>query len=80
MYQQVECNVWNCEFKEEYIRVTTKEGLPQSMKYEMEDQDQYCRAFTHEEWFDLLSTLKSNDDINRAADKIKRLYRQRAEP
>ena len=50
------------------------------MKYEMEDQDQYCRAFTHEEWFDLLSTLKSKDARNRAADKIKRLYRQRAEP
>ena len=53
--------VYNKEFSEHKIRVDIKEGLPSSMQYEFEDNQEDHFSLTHELFCDLMSTIKVKD-------------------
>ena len=66
------------EFTVSEIHVEIKDGLPSSIQYELEDnQEDYC-YLRHEDWCDLLSTIEVKDNIKREATQIKKIASTRA--
>ena len=55
------------------IIVAIKDGLPLSMQYELEDNQEDYRSLTHEYWCDLLYKIEVKDNRKRAFYKIKKI-------
>ena len=53
------------EFKEDVIRVNTKDRLSTSMQDELEDKHEDYFPIPHEEWCDLLSRMAIKDHRKR---------------
>ena len=67
------CNVQNQEFTASDIRLAIKDGLPKSMRDELDDHSEdYC-SLTYEYWCGLLSTIEVKDKSKRAAVQIKNI-------
>ena len=49
------------------IRFAVKDGIPLSIQNELEDNKEDYRSLTHEDWCDLLSTIKFKDNKKREA-------------
>ena len=60
------------------ILVAIKYVLPLYIQYELEDNQEYYCSFTHEDWWDLLFTIKVKDDRKEAATQIKKIATTRA--
>ena len=71
-------NVHNQEFTASDIRLAIKDGLPKSMRDELDDHPEDYRSLTYEDWCDLLSTIKVKDERNRAANQINKIASYRA--
>ena len=57
-FKESSWDVRDKEFNEDIIQVATKYGLTKSIHNELEDnQEEYC-SITHEEWYDLMSTME----------------------
>ena len=48
-------------------QVAVKYGLPSSMQDEVEENQEDCNSLTHEDWWELLSTIKVKDNRKREA-------------
>ena len=55
------------------IRVDIKDVLPLFIQDELEDNKEDYYSLTHEDWYDLLSTIKVKDNRKRAAPRSRRL-------
>ena len=77
MYDQANWRVRNIDFTEDYIHVSTKDGLPTFIQDEIYDKDADFCYLPHKKWCGLLSTLYAKDNRKRAADKINILSRQK---
>ena len=54
-------NVRNEEFTISDLQLAIKDGLPKSMRDELDDHPEDYRSLTYEYWCDLLSTIKVKD-------------------
>ena len=66
--ESFQADSWDVRKKELYenkIIVTIKDGLPSSMQYELEDNQEEYSFLAHEYWFDLLSTIGFKYNIKR---------------
>ena len=77
----VKCNIYEAdnwkvcdqEFMVSEIRVAIKYGLPSSMQYELDYNQEDYRSLVHENWCDLLSTIQVKDDSKRVATHINKI-------
>ena len=74
----VNWSVRNEEFITSDIQLAFRDGIPKSIRYELDDHpEDYC-SLTYGYWFYLLSTAKVKDEIKRAEDNIKKIASSRA--
>ena len=77
-YEADNWKVHDKEFSVHDIRVAIKDGLPSSMHDELEDNQEDYRSLDHEDWCDLLSTIKAKYNRKRVATQIKNIESARA--
>ena len=76
-----ESDIWKGRYKEfsvNEIRVDIKDVLPLFIQDELEDNKEDYYSLTHEDWYDLLSTIKVKDNRKRAVTQIKEISTLRA--
>ena len=77
-YNAEDCYIRDKELSENEICVATRDGLPSSTQYELDNKDKYYHSVTHKKWCDLLSIMDEKDNRKRAGDKIKILVAYKA--
>ena len=71
-------SVRNKEFTTSDLQLSIRDGLPKSMRDELDDHpEDYC-YLTYEYWCDLLSTIEFKDERKRAAGHINKIAYSRA--
>ena len=65
-----ESDHWKFRDKElsvDEVRFSIKDGLPSSIQYELDDNQEDYRSLTNKYWCDLLSTIEVKDNRKMAA-------------
>ena len=71
-------SIHNKEFMNSDILITIKDGLPKSMRDELDDHtEDYC-SLIYEDWFELLSTIEVKDESKRSSVHIKKIASARS--
>ena len=79
-YDMAYWTICDKEFSEDDICVATKDGLPTSTQYEIEDKDKDYHSLIHKEWCDLHNILEEKDDLKITVAQIKILAAQKDVP
>ena len=79
-FEEASGDVRDRKINKDVIRVDTKDRLPTSMQYYLEDIQEDYRSIIHEEWCDPLSTMEVKDNRKRSAAHINRLGTSKAAP
>ena len=67
-------SVSNEQFTTTDLRLAIKDGIPKTMRDELDDHPEDYRSLNYEDWCDLLSKIKIKNEKERAAVHIKMIY------